>query len=242
MTDATSARYVYAIVSRDASLPQSGTWSGAAELAKVPWRDLAAVTSRMTDECAPLTMESMLHHEAVVEAVRLQGPALPVRFGTVFRDASSVASALAQRYEPLASDLARLGTKVELSLTALWASVPAERDAASTPAADDVTVGITGVRYLRARASEMQRDQALRERARIVAEKLDQVLGWRALERRVALTPAPSVAVRATYLLEPANVSGFLAIFDATTKNQRDVRLLLTGPWPPYSFVKRPEP
>ena len=232
-----SACYVYAIVRRDTPLPANG----AVELAMVPWRELAAVTGRMGNDSAPLTMDAMLHHETVVEAVRRQGPALPVRFGTVFRDATAVASALADRYEPLAADLDRLGNKVELSLTALWAA-PVDDASASSPKEEGAPAARSaGARYLHARAAELRRDDALRERAGIVARKLDQVLGSLALERRVSLAPMPRVAVRAAYLLDPAGVSSFRAAFDAMHRAERDVRLLLTGPWPPYSFVRRTE-
>ena len=226
-----SACYVYAIVGRDTPLPP------AAGLATVRCRELAAVTRRVDDDGAPRTMEAVLHHEAVVEAVRRQGPALPVRFGTVFRDETSVASALAERYEPLAADLDRLGDKVELSLTALWATPPSSGPAPE----DEAPAGRgAGARYLHARAAEHRRDDVLTERARGVARELDQALGGLAIERRVSLLPTPRIAVRATYLLDPAGVGAFRAAFEAARgSGGGDVRLLLTGPWPPYGFVRR---
>src|SRR5215218_1642490 len=134
------AHYVYAIVGRDTPLP-TADGAGAAELATVSWRELAAITGRMGDDRTPLTMEAVLHHEAVVEAVRRQGPALPVRFGTVFRDATSVATALAERYEPLAADLDRLGDKVELGITALWAAPPLGDGPAPAPREEAAPAG-----------------------------------------------------------------------------------------------------
>jgi hypothetical protein len=237
-----SAYYVYAIVGRDAPLPAAATGGGAAELTTVPWRELAAVTARLADDRALLTTEAILHHEAVVEAVRQSAPALPVRFGTLFRDAPSVASALAERYDALTSDLDRLGDKVELSLTALWAAPGrgaasgASRHGERSPRGPGA-----GARYLFARAAKLRDDDALVGRAREVARKLERVLGGRALEQRVSLLPTPRVAVRAAYLLDPAAVGAFRAAFDALGRGRREVRLLLTGPWPPYSFVRRTE-
>src|SRR5215208_4897522 len=187
-----SACYVYAIVGRNTPLPSAGTGGAAAELAMVPWRELAAVTGQTGDDGAPVTVEAVLHHEAVVEAVRRQGPALPVRFGTVFPDAGSVASALAERYEPLAADLVRLGDKVEMSLTALWATTPSDDGPALTPREAQAPADRgEGARYLYARAVETRRDDALRERARAVARDVDRELGELALERRASLLPTP---------------------------------------------------
>ena len=234
-----SACYVYAIVGRDTPMPAADR-QNAAELAMIAWRDLAAVTGRTGDGDAPLTMEAVLQHETIVEAVRRQGPSLPVRFGTVFRDATSVASALAARYETLAADLARLGDKVELGLTVLWAAPPSGESATSATLDDAAPAAQSaGARYLHARAAEFRRDDALRARARTVAAELELALGALALERRESLLPTPRVAVRTAYLLEPAGVGAFRAAVETIRATRGALRVLLTGPWPPYSFVSR---
>jgi hypothetical protein len=235
-----SAWYVYAIVGRETSLPVSGFSTGLAELTKVPCGKLAAVTQRvLAVESAPVTMEAVLHHEAVVETVRRQGPALPVRFGTVFRDASLVASALAERYAPLEAALHRLGDKVEMSLTALWSGAEAG-DARSHAVREQQAVAeqSAGARYLYARAAELRDDETLKRRARIMAEELDQILGGFALERRTTLLPTPRIAVRIAFLLNPAELAAFQSAFETLRRVRSEMRVVLTGPWPPYTFVK----
>lgn len=236
-----SACYVYAIVGRGTGLPSELT-ADAGDLALVPWRDLAAVTGRAADIRPCLTLEAALHHEAVIEAVRELGPALPVRFGTVFNDAHSVAAALAQRYQLLSADLDRLGDKVEMSLTVLWG----ESTVDARPAADAAPEGASamlghGAHYMYTRAAEMRRTDALEERAHVVVQLLDRVFGTLALERRESRLPSAQIAVRATYLLPPPDVDAFKTAFDAVRRSLGDLRFMLTGPWPPYSFVRRGE-
>ena len=236
-----SACCVYAIAGRDTPLPTAGSVGALAGLAMVQWRELTAVTGWVSDDVPRFTMEGVLHHEAVVEAVRERGPALPVRFGTIFRDTNSVASALAEHYEPLAADLERLGDKVELSLTALWPAPLAGNGPTPMVRAEGVSNGQSaGARYLYTRAAKLRRDESLRERAHTVARDLDQTLGALALERKLSLLPTPHVAIRSAYLMDPAGVGVFKAVFEATRRVRDEVRLLLTGPWPPYSFVRRP--
>lgn len=233
--------YVYAIVGRSIALPPTGAATDGDELAMVPCRELAAVTSALRDDGARLTVEAVRHHEAVVEAVRRQGPALPVRFGTVFRDVASVVSAIAAQYEPLAADLDRLGDKVELGLTALWATPPNGDGPPPAASGPEAPAGQgAGARYLHARAAEFRRDEAMKARAKAVARELDHGPGALALARRMALLPTPRVALRATYLLDPSRLNAFTVAFETTMKARSDVRVLLTGPWPPYSFVRRP--
>lgn len=235
-----SACYVYAIVGRHTSLPSLGAGNGLDELRLVRWRNLAAVTGPTASENASLTTDAVLHHEAVVEAVRQRVPALPVRFGTVFRDATSLASALAERYESLADDLERLGDKVELSVTVLWVAPPAADTtiAMSREKVAHEALGM-GARYLRGRAFELRREEELRERANAVAYELDQAVGGLALERRLKLLPTPRIALRAAYLLDDVRVGAFRAAFDAIRQSRSDLRGLLTGPWPPYTFVRQ---
>ena len=239
-----SACCVYAIVSRDTSLPTE-TSDDAVALSMVPCRALAAVTGPARDDAGLPTMQAVLQHESIVEAVRRLGPALPVRFGTVFRDASSVASALAERYDALSADLDRLGDKVELGVTAMWATDSSADGGDGSPAAaphdDRRATRSAGARYLRDRAAQARHDDARRERARAVAAELDRALGPLALERRMSLVPTPRIALRATYLLEPSGVHAFTLAFEATRRTRSEVRALLTGPWPPYSFVRRRE-
>jgi hypothetical protein len=242
VTPVSSARYVYAIVRRDRLLPTALAAAPISELAMVPWRELAAVTRLVPNGSPSFTMEAVLRHELVVEAVREHGPALPVRFGTVFRNAGSVVSALATRYELLATDLDRLGDKAELSLTALW-----ERDAACgspTLGAAEKTPSVAttaGAHYLRARAAELRHDEALVLRARSSSQKVDEALQALALDKRVSLVPTAGVAIRAAYLIDPAQLCAFRLAFETLRREHAELRMLLTGPWPPYSFVAPPE-
>ena len=242
-----SARYVYAIVRRDAPLPTT-IGVGADELAMVPWRELAAVARPAFTDSVHLTMDAVLHHERIVEAVREQGPALPVRFGTVFQSESTLTSALAERYAPLVADLDRLGDKSELSLTALWNARGGMRDersgesrATSTSSNSPLSARAEGASYLRARAAELQRDEALEQEARTLAAKIDEVLGRLAIERRVSLVPTPRIAIRTSYLIAPGGAAAFRAAFDVVRREHGELRMLLTGPWPPYRFAAPPE-
>lgn len=235
-----SAHYVYAIVHRDSALTAI-TAGIAGDLAMVSCRELAAVTRYVhNDVGVPATMKAVLQHEVIVEALRNHYPALPVRFGTVFRNAESITSAIAEQYELLVADLDRVGDKVELSVTALWA-VPACGDERISHT-DDAPSQHAGARYLRARAFDLRRDEAQKERAGAAARKLDDALRTFTLECRTSLLPTPRIAVRTAYLLHPAKVGAFRAAFDALRGVHDDLRLLLTGPWPPYNFVRRTDP
>ena len=236
-----SACYVYAILARETPLPAGLRGFNGAAVSTVPYRALAAATSPLERYPPRPTPENVWRHEAVVEALRAQGPALPVRFGTVLADAAAVAHALAARYDVLAADLDRLGDKVEFGLTVLWDPpiTPGEDLAPGSGAA--VEAQGRGARYLRARLAAHRREAAMRERARALARELDRDLSVHALERRCTLLPTPRLAVRAAYLVEPGRVPAFQDAFAQLDRAHPALRVLLSGPWPPYSFVTPPE-
>jgi hypothetical protein len=232
-----SACYVYAILARETPLPARLRGIDGAAVSLVPYRALAAATSSLERGALRPTAENVWRHEVIVEALRRQGPALPVRFGTVLADAAAVAHALAARYDVLAADLARLGDKVEFGLSVLWdpPSTPREDQAPSMKAQSP------GSRYLHARLAASRREAAGRERAGALARELDRELRVHALERRYTLLPTPRLAVHAAYLLEPGHVPAFQDAFAQLRRAHPDLRLLLSGPWPPYRFVTPPE-
>ena len=236
-----SACYVYAILGCETLLPPGLRGFDDAVVSVVRWRALAAATSPLERGALRPTAENLWRHEAIVEALRQQGPALPVRFGTVLADASAVADALAGRYDVLAADLARLGDKVEFGLSVLWDPPITSREEQSPSSGAAVAAHGPGARYLQTRLAAHRREAAMRERARALAQELDGELSVHALERRCTLLPTPRLVVRAAYLLEPGRVPAFQDTFAQLRRAHPDLRFLLSGPWPPYSFVTPPE-
>jgi hypothetical protein len=169
---------------------------------------------------------------------------LPVRFGTVLPDADAVVGVLAKHSTILEAEMARLGDKVELGLTVLWSqSLEGDEESGGgdndTPAAGQVTQAQgAGARYLQARLAEHRREARAQMRARALARDLDTLLSPYVLEHRLAILSTPRLPVRASYLLDPARVQGFQETFEGLRRMHPDLRFLLSGPWPPYSFVK----
>lgn len=233
--------YVYAIVPATAGLPE-GLIGFGGQLQTIIWGDLGAVVSsvdasdRQDALAPPPSRENLLRHEAVVEAVCECSAALPVRFGTVLADSDAVSRALARHYEMLLADLARLGDKIELGVMALW------RDARwSEPAHHSAGSGARGTAYLAARLAEHRQAEAARKRAEALAAELDAGLRPHVIESRRRLCPSERLALRDAYLAERERRGALEEAFDEVRRRHPELRLLLSGPWPPYSFVTRAE-
>lgn len=243
-----SACYVYAIVRRGDTthLPHNLTGLKGEPLTIVPWQALAAVISTTEESRIQPRAILLMRHEVVVEVICQIMPALPVRFGTVLPNATAVAHALEERYELLLSDLARIGGKQEIGVTVILDSMEDYVEESHVDAAYKNVAGRSyfsaeeqgqGTRYLMARKEAYQRQQATLDKAQTVVTDLDAILRPCAYQSRYTIHAKPRIIVRATYLLAPemsVKAHDALALFQ---DQHSTLRLLVTGPWPPYSFV-----
>jgi len=261
--DTAQRLYVYAIGAADIAAPAQVVGFGG-PLFVVRRHGLGAVVSRVrpsarpdqrrasgisetTDEAldgaAPTASgENLLRHEAIVEAICAGAAALPVRFGVILPDGAAVERALERQRDTLRADLLRIGDKVEMGVIALWNPAATQEEAAvsaeETSAADQRAEPRPGLAYLRARQAQYQRSATMRARAERLGDALDAELRPRPLQTQRALCPSPRLALRAVHLLERAQVGAFGEAFDAARRRHAaEARLLLSGPWPPYSFV-----
>jgi hypothetical protein len=232
--------YVYAIIPGDDERPLRWRGFGGQPLVRVSQGALTAVVSEVGPADEPgRDSESVLRHEALVEAIAARGAALPVRFHTVLPSAAAVARALAEHHDDLVADLRRLGGKIELGLIILWLRRAPEPSPETKDQAPIRSPG-SGTEYMRARARELARTEARQADARQLAAELHRDLGSLALERRVRLGTGP-VALRVDLLTEASAVPAVRRAVDRLRGRRGDVTAVLSGPWPPYSFVTQEE-
>jgi Gas vesicle synthesis protein GvpL/GvpF len=185
-----------------------------------PQPPLRAVKSDgLTALCAPaerreLTAEVLWEHEAVVEALMEERDLLPMRFGTLVEDDEAAVRALEERREELRNSLDRVRGAVELAV----------RAEANAPK-DNPPAGTTGAEYIRAKAHR-------KEAARMLHEPLA------FLARESVVQPGPEL-LRAAYLVDREAVESFVGLVRRLQETHDGLRVLCTGPWPPYSFAQQ---
>jgi hypothetical protein len=179
----------------------------------------AVKSDGLTALCAPaeqreLTAEVLWEHEAVVEGLMEERDLLPMRFGTLVEDDEAAVRALEERREELRSSLDRVRGAVELA-------VRAEANAPKELALE----GTTGAEYIRAKAHRT-------EAARLLHEPLAY------LARESVVQPGPEL-LRAAYLVDREAVESFVGLVRRLQETHDGLRVLCTGPWPPYSFAQQ---
>jgi hypothetical protein len=154
----------------------------------------------------------------VLEAIMERGPVLPMRFGAQIEGEEELTNALEERQEALRDALERVRGRLELGVRVL-----SEHDASSRAGAT------TGRDYLLGRVEAHRRgEQAARELHNPLAEL--------AVAARTSEQPSPPAIMVGSYLVEETDVEAFRRRAEALARGRDDVRVVVTGPWPPYSF------
>jgi len=197
-------------------------------LVRVDEQGLAAWATEFREAPDQLTRTDLLsHHDLVTRLDERLDASLPARFPTWVADVESVRRIIRSRRTDLATSLDRVRGRTELSVTAVWLT---DDDAPPAPG-----VATPGKRYLLERRQAFAGSDRRRQRAGELADEVERLVGPEDLiEARRQVCPSKTVAMSMALLVprvRAAEVKARLA------RVEPDVRILLNGPWPPYSFV-----
>lgn len=183
-------------------------------------------------------------HHQVIEELHRATDVVPLQFATVYHDDDAVRAVLADRAGDFAAAFARTRGRDEWGVKAY-----VDPDAPAPAAEPEASGGGTpGTAYLlRRKAEQRSREDAYR-RAEKRAEQLRAALADTA-EQEVAHRPQDQrlagyegwMILNDSFLVPRAGAEDFAASVSACREQFPDVRLEVSGPWPPYSFVGREE-
>jgi hypothetical protein len=237
-------RYVYGVVHRDGTPPAVAGIAGA-DLELVAADDLAALTSVAPDAYLEAGREELFTHSRVLEAALEKGTVLPMRFGVVLPDDDTLRERLLDRHhDELTAQLAEMDGKVEFAVKGLYDEAAVLREIV---AGDREVAGLreaiagkpeAATYYERIRLGELVAGAfaalAERDAAAIVEE-----LRPHAVAVSVGEPLHERMAVNASFLVERKALDKFDAAVEAVGKREASrMRIRLTGPLPPHSFVE----
>ena len=213
--------HLYALVRNPAELPDAfGLDEAPLRAFPVDGEVDAVVSDAGRRRAGAPTEAEVLAHARVVDAIAAANTAvLPARFAADTSEEDDLRGRLLERRAQLRQALERVDGCVELGLRVL----PSERNAErSAPA--------SGREYMQRRLDEIGRvERLLRE--------LHEPLAALARESTSNILARPDVLLTAAYLVPRADVERFRTEVDELHRAHGTVVLVLTGPWPPYSFT-----
>jgi hypothetical protein len=218
-----SAVYVYALLG-DAPPPDAGAGLRKEPLRVVRVGDLLAAVGEMAEQ--PAVSETTLRaHDAVVRRLADSVDAiLPVRFGSLLSE-SSLADLLRARARELSTALALVAGRQQMTLRVLG-----DTPASAAPVADAPSDAGPGARYLAARRAEWRRAHEVPELAPLRPALVPLVRA-----ERVTRHDTPPLLASVYHLIDRGAAPDYHAATESAVL--APLRVVATGPWPPYAFA-----
>jgi hypothetical protein len=188
------------------------------------------------------------HHHVIETASRVLA-VLPVGLTTVYASEPSMAAAFDERRRDFRDALAVVRDRAEWGVKAY--AQPQQAEPEQKPERNDPEEGGgkgAGLAYLKRRKTQLTAAQDSRRDAAAAVQAVHSALASRAVlarihppqSSRLSGSSAPML-LNAAYLLDRADEAGFQAAVIAAADSHPELRLELTGPWPPYSFAGGPQ-
>lgn len=239
--------YLYCVADPTLEPPAGLRGLAGAPVYSVQALDTVAWASDLPEDAGPATPELARAHDLVVRAALAIETPLPARFGQTFADERALRRSLDERSAGLTRALARVRGAVEMTLRILleepmlgtWEVLPAPSVmTAGTSGATGADQGEgSGRAYMhwlrdrqRASATAIARADFLQARvARAVPE----------LVREAEVSPpAPTArSLRIAHLVGRDDIERYRVAVRAMAALEPPIRLMVSGPWAPYSFA-----
>ena len=219
---------LHAIAPIEPAAPSPAGLRGQAVIA-VDEQGLTAWTTDFHEAPGQLTRDDLLaHHGLITQLHESLASVVPARFPTWVADADALRRLIGSRRGELSSALDTVRGRAELSVTAVWLT---DDDAAAVSMPEAAT---PGRRYLLERRQAFAGSDRRRQRAREVADQIERLVGADLVESQRRICPSTAVAASMALLVPRLRAVEIMARLPPV---ESGVRILVNGPWPPYSFV-----
>ena len=216
---------LHAVTTSEAA-PVSETGLRGQSLIVVRHAEMAAYASRIDTPVENFGRADLLAHHAIVSGLSAQVDVLPARFPTWLADEQALRGQLDRRQADFGVALERVRGRVEIAVTALWADEIEDLRPPEAPT--------PGRKYLLGRQQVFTGTDKRRMRSRQLADELERLVGDDLVEVRHQVCPSATVALSSAVLVPRASAEN---VKTRLARAARDVRILINGPWPPYTFA-----
>lgn len=223
--------YLYCIVPRDHHPPAALRGLDDRPVVLAALGEIACWVSDLSARPEP-SLEGLQTHDRVARAaVSVSVSPLPARFGQWFPDGEALRARLSRALGGYEEALAHVAGSVEFGTRiGERPRVAAEQP----PRAGGLGPGAS---YLRTIAGAKARADVAAARERRVHSMIEEALREVVIETRDPRTPSARGANELAHLVRLGDVEDFRSAVAALSERYPELRLVLTGPWPPYSFA-----
>ncbi|HYV83491.1 MAG TPA: GvpL/GvpF family gas vesicle protein [Pyrinomonadaceae bacterium] len=202
-----------------------------ARIRLIKFEDLSLLVSACTGNFFHQIRKNALAHNAVVRSVFNQTTPLPCRFGTIVTD-KQLRNYVSTHKQALKNRLAHVRGAAEMNLRINGPrlnTLPAsEREQAVGP----------GTRFLLDKRKELRGEEWRAAQEKELSAWLGEKLGGLIRDERIYVVPHERcLLARVDHLVDRSDIEKYREKAGGAIQERPDIRFLVSGPWPPYSFA-----
>lgn len=232
-------KYIYCLVGDTESANGLPPGLSGMKVYLVSAKGVAALVSDVNpDQVIANAQNAMVHHEVVQAALGLAPSVIPCRFGTVLHDEGKILSLLKTCSAQLNARLTKVRNKVEVGVEIIVNGIatPTLQRWETNGRRERLTVG---EQYLLVKRQRYEVARALREQAERLSRELNEAITPLSTEVKVQQRFInDGLLLILCYLIDRDKLSSFHHAYQQFKMRWPGVKLLYTGPWPPYSFTE----
>lgn len=242
-------KIIYAILSTNQSLTEiSDLVNGMkgimdANLYVLSFNDISIAVSDFTPSKDITNRELAIDFAGVIEALSQQVTLLPVRFGTFIKTDEIVHQLLVNHYDSFLRNLQKVENKCEFGLKVLCDSetfstkISAQAAAVQVQPHEYFSTDTVHTNYLLEKIKINKLEDSLFQYVDQLIEDISQYLTQINPDSKYKKMVTNSILLDAVFLVKKNKKDEFIQAISTFKQQHDDLQFLLTGSWPPYSFV-----
>lgn len=242
-------KIIYAILSTNQSLTEiSDLVNGMkgimdANLYVLSFNDISIAVSDFTPSKDITNRELAIDFAGVIEALSQQVTLLPVRFGTFIKTDEIVHQLLVNHYDSFLRNLQKVENKCEFGLKVLCdyetfsTKISARAAAVEVQPHEYFSTDTVHTNYLLEKIKTNKLEDSLFQYVDQLIEDISQYLTQINPDSKYKKMVTNSILLDAVFLVKKNKKDEFIQAISTFKQQHDDLQFLLTGSWPPYSFV-----
>ena len=226
--------YIYCLAAGIDALPHPLRGIAGGEVRLLKAGEFSVVVSEFSGDQAAVNRENVLAHAAVVGNVLELTTPLPFRFGAVVTQ-QQLESFVIARHDALKARLDLVSGCVEMSVKVISSANDGRQrqpEEQSTELEDK-----PGTAFLLEKQRELLGSEARTAEAQQIASWLQTQIGALIRDTRTNTNLTDKLLLAASHLVERGVVEQYRARLRSARLERPELDLLVSGPWPPYSFA-----
>ena len=238
------ALYTYGIIDSSDQINEPIYGLEEACVYNIPYCDIGAVVSELSELLQNVTKNGVLTHEEVIERLMEHFTVLPVKFHTVFEGRDSVLSMMQSYYKHFKDNLNRLRDKVEFGIKVIWPADKIKKRIGNSHKKNEhempIPDGSSNKKFMRKKLEKYRINKEFEKKANKFINVMDIFFSKFSVEKTLKKLKTENLLLDAAYLVENYRQDDFKEAFEHIKSVHKGFKFLLSGPWPLYNFVILP--